>query len=173
MLDSNTNPPNANYRVYLDIKDTRGKERLNQLEFFLDKAHRGNSPYSHFQHIHSSESEFLQLTDLIIGAITYKTREEHKKKGASVVKRIVLEHLEKKSGYSLSDGTIPWEQKFNIFDFEISSSNESFFDYDDTADKLDSLEDLIMDLPIVDPSNDQLYRLYGVFLRDIVKTLLS
>lgn len=110
------------YKVLLDIKDTRGKQRLNELEFFFDKKIKGESPFSYFQHIHSNENEFLQLTDLFIGAITYKARGEHLKENASKVKLEIVKYLEEKSGYSLDDGTVPWETKFNIFDFQIPVS---------------------------------------------------
>ncbi|CAM1351007.1 DUF3800 domain-containing protein [Tenacibaculum insulae] len=117
-----TNPLGFNYRVLLDIKDTRGKQRLNELEYYFNKKNKGDESFGYFQHIHSSENEFLQLTDLFIGAITYKTRKEHEKENASKVKREIVSYLEEKSGYSLDDGTIPWEPKFNIFDFQISGS---------------------------------------------------
>ncbi len=110
------------YRILLDIKDTRGKERLKELEFYFDKKLKGKSPFVHFQHIHSSENEFLQLTDLFIGAITFKARKQHEKIGASVVKCEIVSYLEEKSGYLLDDGTTPWLTKFNIFDFQLSAS---------------------------------------------------
>ena len=116
------NPTDESYRVILDIKDTRGRERLSELAKCLTNKNKGNSPFIYFQNIRSHESELLQLTDLFIGAITYKTRKENQKITASKVKCEVIEYLEKKSGYLLDDGTIPWESKFNIFDFQICSS---------------------------------------------------
>lgn len=119
-----TNSVGDSYRVMMDIKDTRGKERLKELSIWLDKRYSGNSPFKYLQHIHSHENELLQLTDLLIGAVAYKTRKEHLKDGASKVKNYIVEYLEKKSGYSLDDGTVPWETKFNIFDFQISTSHD-------------------------------------------------
>jgi hypothetical protein len=119
-----TNPTDDNYRVILDIKDTRGKASLKVLSDCLKNKNERTttSPFTYYQHIRSNENEFIQLTDLLIGAVTYKSRKENEKAGASKVKRQVIDYLEKKSGYSLDEGTIPWEQKFNIFDFQISSS---------------------------------------------------
>ncbi len=117
-----TNPTNENYRVILDIKDTRGRERLSELKNCLSHKNGGNSSFQYFQNIRSHENELLQLTDFFIGAITYKSRKEHEKETASRIKCEVIDYLEKKSGYSLDEGTIPWETKFNIFDFQISSS---------------------------------------------------
>lgn len=119
LLNNNwVNPADTNYRVILDIKDTRGKERLIELKKWLDNKHGENSHFKYFQHIRSHENELLQLTDLFIGAISYKARHEYEKENSSEVKRQVIQYLEEKSGYSLDDGTIPWESKFNIFDFQ-------------------------------------------------------
>ena len=116
------NPIDEKYRVILDIKDTRGRERLRELDTCLNNKNKGDSPFVYFQNIRSDENELLQLTDLLIGAITFKTRKEHLKSNASKAKCEIVAYLEQKTGYSLDDGTIPWEHKFNIFDFQISST---------------------------------------------------
>ncbi len=114
------------FKVILDIKDTRGKERLHNLDIRLNQEYKSkyeqDSPFHFFQHIRSDESEFLQLTDLFIGAITYKARKGHKEENASEVKKIVVDYLEEKSGYVLHDGTNPLEDKFNIFDFQLQKN---------------------------------------------------
>lgn len=117
-----TNPTDDIYRVILDIKDTRGKVSLKVLGDCLKDKNEGSSPFKYFQHIRSNENELIQLTDLFIGAVTYKARKENEKTGASKIKLEVIDYLERKSGYSLDEGTIPWEPKFNIFDFQISSA---------------------------------------------------
>lgn len=113
------------HKVILDIKDTRGKERLNKLEARLNIEYRNtynlNSPFNFFQHIRSDENEFLQLADFFIGAITYKARKLHEQENASKVKTEIVNYLENKSGYTIDDGTTPFEEKFNIFDFQIKT----------------------------------------------------
>ncbi|MGF7231359.1 DUF3800 domain-containing protein [Arachidicoccus sp.] len=118
LLKSATNPPANQYNVYLDIKDTRGKERLNKIEEVLQHKYNGKSPFVFFQHIHSHENVLLQLTDLFIGAITFKARGLQEFENASKAKVELLRHIEEKSGYSLEEGTEPWETKFNIFDHQ-------------------------------------------------------
>lgn len=112
------NPQDAEYRVFIDIKDTRGKEKLLKLNEIFDNYHHGNSPFIHFQHLRSHESIFFQITDLFIGAICYKARtdiaETEKHKG----KLEFIEYLEEKSGFLLNESTPPWETKFNIFDHQ-------------------------------------------------------
>jgi Protein of unknown function (DUF3800) len=115
------NPTTNQYRTYLDIKDTRGKSRLKKIEEVLQNKHQGESPFIYFQHIHSHENEFIQLADLFMGAISYKARGEQLKPEASKVKKEVIEYLEAKSGYNISEGTEPWEAKFNIFEFQPKS----------------------------------------------------
>ena len=107
------------YRVYLDVKDTRGKTRLELLQAELLEKHKDNSPFKYFQHLHSNENELLQLTDLFIGAICYKSRPEYKIENASKIKQMVVDYLEASSGYVLDDGTEPWETKFFIDDFQV------------------------------------------------------
>ena len=92
--------------------------RSTSIKEYQNKYKR-ESPFNFFQHIRSDENEFLQLADFFIGAITYKSRKLHKDIGSSKVKKEIIAYLEKRSGYALHDGTPPFEEKFNIFDFQI------------------------------------------------------
>ena len=114
--------PNAGtdqqYKVFLDIKDTWGRSKLRKIDEVFQAFHKGQSPFLQFQHIRSHESEFIQLADLFLGAITYKGRREHEKEDANPAKLELIRYLEEASGYSLDEGTVPWEEKFNIFDHQ-------------------------------------------------------
>ncbi|OMP74807.1 DUF3800 domain-containing protein [[Flexibacter] sp. ATCC 35208] len=118
LLESATNPSANQYRVFLDVKDTRGKERLRKIDEVLHNKHDGSSPFVNFQHIHSNESDLLQLTDLFIGAITFKARGLDKLPNSNKAKIELVQYIETKSGYLLDEGTEPWEKKFNIFDHQ-------------------------------------------------------
>ena len=114
-----------NYRVFLDIKDTKGRAKLNKIqEVFSNKFH-GKSPFLSFQHIRSHESQFIQLADFFIGAVTYKARGLHLKKDGSLAKKELINYIEMKSGYVLDEGTEPGEIKFNIFDHQPRKRNDS------------------------------------------------
>ena len=106
------------YKVFLDIKDTRGREKIKMLNEIFTNKFSGKSPFIWFQHIRSFDSQFIQLTDVFIGAITYKSRNLHLKEGSSKAKIELIRYLEEKSGYDLDSGTSPGEQKFNIFDHQ-------------------------------------------------------
>ncbi|MBR0300721.1 MAG: DUF3800 domain-containing protein [Bacteroidales bacterium] len=106
------------YRVFLDIKDTRGRHKLDKIHQVFDNKFLGKSPFLQFQHIRSHESQFIQLTDLFIGAIAYKSRSMGDEPNASPAKKEIINYLEAKSGYTLNEGTEPSEHKFNIFNHQ-------------------------------------------------------
>ena len=105
------------YKVYMDIKDNRGKARLNVLSRVLSRV-CGMNKYIYFQNIRSEESQFIQLTDFFIGAIVYKQRGDIEKQ--SEIKNDIIKYIEHKSGYSITESTPPWENKFKIWDFQIA-----------------------------------------------------
>ena len=116
------NPATDRYKVFLDIKDTRGRDKLQKITEVFNNYHNGESPFQSYQHIRSNESVFIQLADIFIGAITYKSRRLHKSDKANAAKVRVIEEIERLSGYSIDEGTEPWESKFNIFDHQPKKS---------------------------------------------------
>ena len=64
------------YRIYIDIKDTRGGPRIRSLHDTLAKSlfDFDHQTIERVQQMHSHESELLQITDLLIGALTYVNR---------------------------------------------------------------------------------------------------
>ena len=105
------------YKVYMDIKDSQGKARLDKLSEVLEKV-CGKGKYVHFQNIRSEENQFIQLADFFIGAIVYKQRNDILK--TSKVKNDIIGYIEQKSGYSITESTPPWEKKFRIWDFQLA-----------------------------------------------------
>ena len=105
--------PDARYRVYLDIKDTRGAEKVSKLHQVLC-----NSMYDFSQEIiervqlvHSHEIEQLQLADLLIGAVSYLNRGQSGNAG----KEALIHRMQQRSGYSLTKTTLLMEEKVNLF----------------------------------------------------------
>lgn len=121
LLGNKVHNDNCDYRVYLDVKDTKGKDRIKLLKNELEVQYDFKSPFTYFQHIHSSENEFLQLTDLFIGAICYKAKKQHLEDNPSKIKLKIVEYIEEFYGYILDDGTEPWDTKFYLDDFRIKS----------------------------------------------------
>jgi hypothetical protein len=53
----------------------------------------------------------MQLTDLLIGAMTYF----HRKIATSKAKNELISLIQKRSGHNLTRSTLPKESKFNMF----------------------------------------------------------
>ena len=106
------------YNVYIDIKDTRSAQKISKLKevlcnnvFDFTQAMIGN-----IQNIHSDESEIQQLTDLLIGAVSYQNRNLEGSEAKREIVRRITDHV----GHDLRRSTPPWVEKFNIFVFSPS-----------------------------------------------------
>ncbi len=105
--------PDACYRIYLDIKDTRGAVKVRKLHEVLS-----NSMYDFSQQIiervqlaRSHEIEQLQLADLLIGAISYVNRNLEGNAG----KETLVRRMKERSHYRLTLTTLLKEEKVNLF----------------------------------------------------------
>ena len=114
------NSDNVNsYRVFLDTKDNNGKIKLNSIHSELLSKGGTNDRILSLQNIRSHESQFIQLADIIIGAITYRARGL----SGSEAKNHIVKFLEDLSGYHLDVGTEPGDNKFTIYDFQPKKRN--------------------------------------------------
>ena len=105
--------PKACYNVYLDIKDTLGKLKVVKLKDYLC-----NSIYDfnrkiiqNVQQVKSNQVTLVQITDILIGALSYKARNLP----LQSAKGKLVEHIQSKSGYTLLRSTLYKESKFNVF----------------------------------------------------------
>ena len=105
--------PHAEYRIYLDIKDTRSADKVRKLHDVLC-----NNMYdferkiiSRVQTVRSHEVEQLQLADLLVGAVGYANR----KLDTSTAKAALVNRMQKRSGYNLDRTTLLREDKVNLF----------------------------------------------------------
>lgn len=105
--------PDARYRIYLDIKDTRGAQKVAKLHQVLcnDRYDFSRKVIEWLQLVHSHEIEQLQLADLLIGAIAYLNRGL----GGNAGKEALIERMQQRSGYDLTRTTLLREEKMNIF----------------------------------------------------------
>jgi hypothetical protein len=105
--------PEQSYCVYLDIKDTRSEDKRARLERVLRsrRADHIEAIIKKVQQIRSHESELLQLTDLLIGAIGYSNR------GVTTgsAKLALVERIRRRSKKRLDTSTWLRESKFNLF----------------------------------------------------------
>jgi Protein of unknown function (DUF3800) len=107
--------PTNKYNIYIDIKDTRGRQRLKLLnEVLCDNVHDFTSEMiEHIQNVHSGELELMPVADLLLGAVAYR----HRGKTGSPEKVTVVDLIERLHGRSLLDATSLFEQKLNLFLF--------------------------------------------------------
>jgi hypothetical protein len=107
--------PDNLYNIYLDIKDTRSRNKIRKLrEVLCNNVHDFTSHMiSHIQNIHSRESDLMQLADFLLGAVSYR----HRNLAGNESKIAVITKLENGLGRSLLKSTPLSEQKFNLFLF--------------------------------------------------------
>jgi len=114
-LLNNVLDPRFQYNIYLDIKDTRSHLRIRKLSDVLcSNVHDFTHEMIHrIQSMHSKEFELMQMTDFLLGAVTYKNRNL----SDNEAKKEVVDKLESKIKYPLTYSTSKREEKFNLFLF--------------------------------------------------------
>lgn len=115
MLKAILNPENSHH-IYIDIKDTKSKEKVHKLEQVLrnDKYDYSKEIIKKVQQVRSHEVEILQLTDLLVGATAYVNRGLANSKA----KNELINLIKRRSKYSLTKSTLLKERKFNVFIWE-------------------------------------------------------
>jgi hypothetical protein len=99
------------YNVYLDIKDTLSALKVKKLKEVLNTKY---GVFSNVQNIRSHESILLQLTDFLMGAISYLHNNPQKANSAKVK---LIEKIKHHSGLELDKTN--YSNKFNLFFIEL------------------------------------------------------
>lgn len=115
--------PDKSHHIYIDIKDTRSKEKVHKLEQVLrnDKYDYSKEIIKKVQQVRSHEVEMIQLTDLLTGAVSYINRGLNNSKA----KNLLIDHIKHRANYSLVKSTLIRESKFNIFIWEPSKYSQT------------------------------------------------
>ena len=99
------------YNVFLDIKDTCSGEKLEKMKKIMSY----NSSIGTLQFIPSRESVFIQLADVLMGAINYNLRiQKGDVKGNVIAKLKLIEKIKRHSNISLNTTTPLSRNKFNL-----------------------------------------------------------
>lgn len=114
--------PSEIYHIYLDIKDTRSREKTAKLHDVLCSSMYDFSQtiIDRVQVVHSHEVQQIQLADLLIGTISYINRDLGENPG----KVALVNRVKQRSGYSLQHSTLLKEEKFNLFRWRASEVGE-------------------------------------------------
>lgn len=105
--------PQSSYNIYLDIKDTRSQHKVDSLKNVLRTSHYDYDKQivRRVQQIRSHEAELLQVTDLLIGALSYT----HRSLSGNAGKESLVNRIRERSKYSLMNSTLMKESKMNLF----------------------------------------------------------
>ena len=102
----------SHYNVYLDIKDSLSAIKVRKLKDILNVKY---GVFRTIQNIRSEESLLMQLSDFIMGAISYNSNCDEKKNMAKVQ---ILEKIRKHSNVIDLDKT-NYSDKLNLFFIEL------------------------------------------------------
>ena len=104
--------PDSQYRVYIDIKDTLGHDKVAKLqEVLCSNAYDfSRKMIADIKRVRSHEVEHLQVADLFIGALAYI----HRGLSGSSAKESLIARMKQRSGYKLTLNTMMRESKFNL-----------------------------------------------------------
>jgi hypothetical protein len=110
--------PDARYRIYLDYKDTQGATKVEKLHEVLcnNMYDFSRRIIEKVQLVRSHEVEILQLADLLIGTVSYINRGL----STSAAKQRLVDRMRERSGYKLTQTTLLWEDKVNLFRWHAS-----------------------------------------------------
>lgn len=108
---------NYQYKVYIDIKDTKSWEKTSKLKDYLNNYIRREDYYisgdiiQDIQLVRSHEVELIQLADLLIGAICYKNRGLPIE---STAKQQIVGRIIQQSNNPLNKSSLYGDTKFNL-----------------------------------------------------------
>jgi hypothetical protein len=110
--------PHKTYKIYIDIKDTRGAEKVKKLHDVLctNAYDFSRKVIQDVKRVRSHEVEQMQLTDLIVGALGYL----HRGLSGSSAKLELIDRIRRRSRYSLTKNTLYAESKFNLLVWQAS-----------------------------------------------------
>lgn len=101
------------HQIFIDKKDTRSRTKIHALKDILcrDRFDFNGHMVKEIRHIHSDQVQLVQLTDFLLGSISYKNRYLT----TSTAKLAVIEKIEQKLGKTLLQSSPLSESKLNIF----------------------------------------------------------
>lgn len=121
LLLSNIIYRDENYKIYLDVKDTLGGPRVRKLKDVLcNNIYDFKSEViKDIQQVHSKNHQILQLTDLIIGALSYSARNiKTSEAKLELINKIIKDTKLKNPNFDINKSTKRNQLKFNIFFWE-------------------------------------------------------
>lgn len=109
--------PEDRFRIYIDIKDTRGAAKIRKLHEVLanDLYDFSRDIVERVQLVRSHEIALMQLADILTGLVSAANRPSAQR---SPAKSSLIERARRRSHYSLTRSTLLREKKFNLFHWQ-------------------------------------------------------
>ncbi|MCI2110893.1 MAG: DUF3800 domain-containing protein [Bacilli bacterium] len=101
------------YSIFLDRKDTNGKEKIEKLKTIMGRALHDDDRIERITEVDSNRNDLIQLADFFCGLLTYHHRGLDRKPNASKAKKELVAYLEKKTNINRSVSLS--NMKFNLF----------------------------------------------------------
>lgn len=110
------------FRVFIDHKDTQGREKVAQLQNVLCNTHYDFDcrRILSVEEVRSHDVILLQLADVLIGALSHL----HRGVKESEAKQSFISHIRSRTGLTLEKSTPPRASKFNIFIWQPRQNGE-------------------------------------------------
>ena len=104
------------YHIYIDLKDTRSRTKVHKLMDVLQNSKQDHlrNLVTRLQSIPAEEVHLMQMTDFLLGALTYRNRPKDQK---SQAKLSCVSQIELRAGFPLKGKTPINEKKFNFYTF--------------------------------------------------------
>ncbi len=104
--------PENRYRAFLDMKDTRGRQKLKELTRLLKTDAGELSQLEHMQHVRSHEIGLMHITDFLLGMVGFaRSRTDGE---GSQAKQALVRRMEAELGYPLASDSPPGSTKMRI-----------------------------------------------------------
>lgn len=105
--------PQKSFSICLDYKDTNGNKRIKKLQDVLCNNYYdfNRDIIKQIILVKSHQVELMQVSDILIGALSYNFRQFDTNKG----KLALIQRIKQRSGYKLTSTTLLREEKFNLF----------------------------------------------------------
>ncbi len=111
-----TRPP-YQYNVFLDIKDSRGKDKINELRNYLAYT------VKKIQEVRSEEVELIQLADLLIGANEYYCNKNTASAAKLEIMNFINDNCHKCNNKDMNKTTDYCAHKFNLLNIKLTGDS--------------------------------------------------
>lgn len=104
--------PENRYRAFLDMKDTRGRQKLQELTRLLKTDAGELSQLERMQHVRSHEIGLMHIADFLLGMVGFaRSRADG---GGSQAKRALVQRMQDQIGYPLTSDSPPGSTKMRV-----------------------------------------------------------